>query len=468
MLWLLRRFFGCQSMLRDSHRIHDLPSSRTIYRTTLDMAWPSAVESVLVSLVSMIDTIMVGTLGHEAIAAVGITTQPRFLFLSLILSLNIGITAIISRKKGEEDQEGACSVLRQAIMLSVIISLFSSLGGVLFAPQIMSFAGAGSDILTDAVDYFRIIMAGMFFNALLLTINAAQRGVGKTRIAMQTNLVANAVNIVFNYLLIGGNFGFPRLGVKGAAIATVLGFMVGSLMSLRSILHRDGFLTIWSSGGWRFEKETLRSFWLVGSSALIEQLCLRFGFFFYAKIVASLGTTAFATHQICMNIINLSFSVGDGLSVAASALVGQSLGAKRPDMAIIYGKVGQRIALVLSCGLMVLFFTTRRYMMMAFTSEPEIIATGMNIIIIIGLICMVQTSQVVIMGCLRGAGDTRYAAMVSLISIMIIRPASAWLLCYPLGLGLMGAWYSLCIDQCIRMVLSMARFSGGKWTKLKI
>lgn len=432
------------------------------------MAWPSAVESVLVSLVGMIDTMMVGTIGHEAIAAVGLTTQPRFVFLSIVISLNIGVTAVVARKRGEEDSEGAGNVLRQAIVISVIISLLSTLVGIIFAEPIMGFAGAGPDTIKDSVDYFRIIMAGMLFNSLLLTINAAQRGVGKTRIAMKTNLIANGVNIVLNYLLIGGNFGFPRLGVKGAAIATVVGFFVGSMVSLLSILNREAFLSVFSGKSWALRKETLRSVWFVGSSALVEQLCLRVGFLAYAKIVASLGTAAFATHQICSNILNISFGVGDGLSAAGSALVGQSLGAKRPDMAIIYGKVGSRLAIILSCGLMVFFVTTRRYLMMAFTAETAIIETGMLLVIIIGFICFFQTSQVVFMGCLRGAGDTRFSALVSLVSVAIIRPLFAWLFCYPLGLGLVGAWLSMSIDQIIRLALGVARFSGGKWTKLKL
>lgn len=466
---LFLRLFSCEAMLKPHQRTeHQPPSTKEIYRHTIEMAWPSAVESVMVSLVGLIDTIMVSSLGHGAIAAVGITTQPRFLFLCMIFSLNIGITAVIARKRGEGNQEESCSVLKQAIMLSTLISLVSTVISVAFSEQLMLFAGAGEDILSDASIYYRVIMLGMILNSLLLTINAAQRGVGNTKIAMQTNLIANGVNVVFNYLLIGGNFGFPKLGVMGAALATVIGFLVGFLVSLWSILHRDSFLSLWYPVRWWFTKDALRSIWFVGSSALVEQLCLRFGFFFYSKIVASLGTVAFATHQICNNILNISFAVGDGLSVAASSLVGQSLGAKRPDMAIIYGKVGQRISFILSLGLFVVFITMRRVIMQAFTTEQEIIVSGMTIIIIIAFICLMQTTQVVMMGCLRGAGDTKFAAYVSLLSIALVRPASAFILCYPLGLGLVGAWLSLVFDQCIRMILSMVRFSGGKWTKLKL
>lgn len=468
MTGVIRRFFDCPNMIKKDQQQGEIPPSRDVYRRTFEMAWPSAVESVLVGLVGIIDTMMVGSISPEAIAAVGITNQPKFIFLAVIMSLNVGVTAIVARRKGEDNREGANRVLHQAVILSTILSLISCALGIFCARPIIAFAGAGPDIIDDAVAYFRIIMGGMFFNCLLLTINAAQRGIGKTKISMRTNLTANAINIVFNFLLIGGHFGFPRLGVRGAAIATILGFIVGFLMSLASVLHRDQFLCLFSHERWRFDRETLGGIWRVSSSSLIEQLCMRFGFFMYAKIVASLGTTAFATHQICMNIISVSFCFGDGLSIAASSLVGQSLGAKRADMAIIYGKVCQRIALLVSFILMIMFFASRRWLMMAFTDDWSIIEAGMQIILIIGVTTFLQTSQVVIMGCLRGAGDTLFAAIVSLISIALIRPGSAWVFCYPLGLGLIGAWFSLFFDQTMRMILSMIRFSGGNWTRHKL
>lgn len=468
MTGLLDRFYNCRYMIKENQRAGEIPSSGDIYQRTLDVAWPSALESVLVSLVGMVDTMMVGSIGPEAIAAVGITNQPRLIFLAIIMSLNVGVTAVVARRKGAEDREGANSVLKQAVLLSSVIALAATLLAIAFARPINIFAGAGEDIIDDATAYFRIIMSGMFFNCLLLTINAAQRGVGKTKISMRTNLTANGVNIVFNYLLIGGNFGFPRLGVRGAAIATVIGLAVGCLMSLMSVLHPDGFLSLRLGGSWRLERKTMGPMWKVWSSALIEQMCMRFGFFLYVKIVATLGTIAFATHQICMNVFSISFSVGDGLSIASSSLVGQSLGAKRPDMAIIHGKACQRIAQTLSAVLTVIFILFRRYIMMAFTTDEAIILQGMDIMIVLALTCFIQNSQVVTMGSLRGAGDTRYTAMVSLISIAIIRPGTAWLFCYPLGLGIMGAWYSMFADQCIRAVLSVIRFSSGNWTKLKL
>lgn len=310
-------------------------------------------------------------------------------------------------------------------------------------------------------------MIGLFFNGIGLTINGAQRGVGNTKISMQTNLSANVVNVIFNYFLINGAWIFPRLEVRGAAIATTLGNLVALLLAAVSITHRDGILNILhSSASWLPDKRTMKSVWNVGLSALVEQVCMRVGFFLYAKIVSSLGTTAFATHQICLNVLNISFGFGDGLQIASTSLVGQRLGAKRKDLAKLAVAVNQRIGLVISTILVIIFVLGRHVILRLFTTDPQIIEQGGVLMIIMAFTIHAQICQVITSGSLRGAGDTKYTALVSLISIGVLRPLIAYLLCYPLGLGLDGAWYALVIDQFTRLILVMIRFRRGKWTAL--
>lgn len=195
---------------------------------------------------------------------------------------------------------------------------------------------------------------------------------------------------------------------------------------------------------------------------------MRVGFFLYAMIVARLGTTALATHQICMQIISVSFAFGDGFGIASTSLVGQSLGAGRPDLAMIYGKVGQRLALLMACLLFFVFFFGRNFWVGIFNDSPAVITLGSQIMVIISIACLAQTSQVVLSGCLRGAGDSRYVAWVSLLSVALIRPLISWVLCYPVGMGLIGAWIGLAFDQFLRLVLNLIRFGQGKWARIKL
>ncbi|RPF48699.1 putative MATE family efflux protein [Hydrogenoanaerobacterium saccharovorans] len=465
---LLHRFYTTDRMLKQGQAIGSIPSTREAYRINFGIAWPSAVEAVLVSLISSVDIIMVGVLGPQAISAVGITVQPKFVILAVILSLNVGVTALVARRKGEDDEEGANSCLKQALMISTALSLIMTLFGFFYARQIIEFAGAPSDILKDATIYFKIILVGNFFSSLGLTINAAQRGIGNTKISMLTNLAANGVNLVFNFLLIGGNLGFPALGVAGAAVATVIGNIVGFIMSIRSIMQHDSFLNILRNHNWRFDSKTIKGIAKVSSSAMVEQVFMRIGFFTYAKVVANLGTVAFAAHQICMNILNISFSFGDGFGIASSSLVGQNLGAKRPDVAIIYAKVGQRFAFTVSVFLFTVFIAGNTFFVSLFSKDPQIIEMSRPLMVIIAITCLGQISQVVLSGCLRGAGDTTYTAVVSLVSIGIVRPLISWVLCYPVGWGLNGAWIGLLIDQALRLTLIYFRFASNRWTKIKL
>lgn len=465
---LLKRFFSIDYMLKKDEILGSLPTTREVYKNSFNMSWPCAFEAVLVSLVGSIDIMMVGGLGAEAIAAVGLTNQPKFVLLAMIFSLNVGVTAIVARRKGAEDFKGANSCLKQSIILSFIISLIMAISGYIFANEIMLFAGAGEDVINDSVAYYKILMVSIVFTSLSLTINAAQRGVGNTKISMRTNVVANIVNLIFNYFLINGVWIFPRLEVRGAAIATTLGSIVGFLMSVFSVYYNTRILDLRGKGNWKFDKATMKAFLSISGSSVVEQVFMRIGFFSFAIIVAALGTIAFATHQICMNVINLSFCFGDGLSAAAASLVGQNLGARRPDKAKIYGKTGQRMAFIVSTVLFFVFILARKQIIMLFNSEEHIVSLGGMIMIIIAFTTHAQTSQTVYNGCLRGAGDTKFVALISFISIALIRPGLAWMLCFPANLGLKGAWIALFADQTMRYILGKKRFDSGKWTKIKI
>jgi putative MATE family efflux protein len=357
-------------------------------------------------------------------------------------------------------------------MVCLIIIVVMGTFGTIFSRQLMVFAGAqeGTRILEFATDYFRITMIGFAFSSLGMVMNAAQRGSGNTRISMYTNIAANLVNVTFNYLLIGGQFGFPRLEVRGAAIATVMGQIVMFIICVVNVSTGDKFLKL-RFREFKPDKEILKSLFNVSFSAFVEQIFMRIGFFTYARLIAGLNTPtvpAIATYTICMNMQNMSFTFGDGLSIASSSLVGRSLGAKRPDMAIVYGKVAQRIALMIASVLLVIFIIGRYFFIGLFTETPKVIEMGVIIVILIAISSPFQLSQVVLSGSLRGAGDTKFVAVVSFISITFVRPVLTWLFCYPLGIGLPGGWISLIIDQGVRLAFSFWRFTKGEWTKKKV
>lgn len=446
----------------------EIPSDRDIMHKTIAIAWPAVVESFLVAMVSFIDNIMVSGLGTYAIAAVGLTTQPKFLAFSFFFALNVATSALIARRRGEDDQEAANRTLKQVLAIMCVLLVLVLTPTVIFAKPLLILVGAQADTIDAAMEYFRIIMGFGFFQLISMTINAAQRGVGNTKIAMRTNIISNLINVFFNYLLIGGHFGFPALGIKGAAIATVIGSACACFISILSICQPDGYLYLGYEPGVKFDKKTLKSIANLASATFAEQIFMRIGFLAFTMIVARLGTDSYAAHQIGMNCMNLSFAFGDGFNVAAVSLVGQSLGAKRTDLASIYGASCQKFGMTFSAILMVFFTFFGKTLYSLFSDDPNIIYLGGIITKILAVIVFLQIRQVITAGCLKGAGDTKFVAMVAFISVTLVRPLFSWFLCYPLGFGLIGAWVGTLIDQFVRCILTSMRFSTGKWSKIEI
>lgn len=464
----LEKLFSTEYMVKPQGRMGELPSNREAYSAFVKLAWPAMIESMFVAMAGFIDTKMVCRASETAVAAVGITTQPRMLFYMLFFAVSAATVAIVSRRFGEKRQEAASRCAAQTFSISVLIAVAELIIAYFVAEPLLWFAGAQTDTMPEALTYFKISIVGMVFYSFSGVLNAAQRGTGRTKITMRSSLIGNIVNVILNYFLINGVWLFPRLGVKGAAIATLIGNMCSFLISLASYVGKNSYLRLKISYFFSFEKETLRTLLHVGSGAGVEQLFLRVGMFMFAKVVADLGTEAMTTHQICMNIINLSFACGDGLGAAAAAMVGQNLGRGRPDISLLYGKVAQRIAWGFSAVLFLVFSLCGRSLMDLFSDSPAIISEGISILLVVAFVSLAQVSQVIFTGSLRGAGDTRFNAIISFISIVVIRPIMAYVLCHVVKIGVIGAWFALMFDQYLRFILVTVHFYNGKWMKIKL
>lgn len=437
---------------------------------TIHMAWPAILESFFTAFVGLVDSLMVSGMGAYAVAAVGLTTQPKFMGLSLFFATNVSISALVARRKGEDRREDANRIFTTSILFVTLMSVMISVLLVAFADPIIRLCGSESTTHDGAVLYFRIIMGGMIFNVIQMCINAAQRGAGNTKITMRTNLVSNLVNIAANYLLIQGRFGFPAMGIKGAALATVLGTVVACFMSIMSVRTSGTFVSIPYIINNKIKPgfDSLKSIIKVGYSVFAEQVLMRIGFMMTAVMAANQGTNAMAAHQVGMNIMGLSFSFGDGLQATAVALIGYSLGAKQPEKAKDYGKTCRMLGGVIAVALSIVYFLGARLLMGLFFDEKEIVDIGVSIMHVIIFVVILQISQVIYMGCLRGAGDTLYTAIASTISVTVMRTIGSWFFGYALGMGIVGIWFGVVADQLSRFLFASIRFKQGKWVNIKI
>lgn len=448
-----------------------IAENKIYVKTALGVAWPAVLESFFVALVGMVDSLMVSRLGTYAVAAVGLTTQPKFLGLALFIATNVALSSITARRKGQNDREGANRTLLTALCVVLIAGILVSVACVAFADPVIRLAGSKADTHESAVTYFRIIMGCILFSVISLAINAAQRGSGNTKIAMRTNLTSNLVNMIFNFLLIEGRFGFPALGIQGAAIATVIGTVVACGMSIASIFRKDSFINVGYILANKLKatvKDALALFKL-SSSVFVEQILLRIGFMSVAVMAATLGTQEYAAHQVGMNAMSLSFSFGDGMQVAAVTLIGQCLGRNEPDMAKKYGSVCQRIGNVISIVLSALYLVGGEAFFRAyFPKDPYAVSIGVQIMRVMVIIVLMQVAQVIYMGCLRGAGDVKFTTVASTISVTLIRPIVSYLCAYVWNMGVIGIWFGIVGDQIMRLILTNWRFKSGKWTKIEV
>jgi len=444
-------------------------SKRLLSDVTL-IAWPSFVELVLTQLTSMADQVMVGQMpgseGVMGLTAVGLASMPKFLLMTMVIAMNVGTTAVIARCRGQQNQKKANQVFKQAMILNVFLSFVLMTVGLLCSEwliRFMSASGIPEQTLQYGVQYLNIQLYGFMPVCLASTVTAALRGVGDTKTPMVYNTVANVVNIIMNYALIYGNFGFPAMGVAGASLATVIGQLVAFVIAMFVAFGKKHYLYLKLREKFTFDRQIMKDVTSIGLPSMIEQLIMRAGIIVFLRTVASLGEIDYATHQIVMNIQSMSFMVGQAFGNSSTTLMGQSLGKRRFDMAAVYMQKTRQVGFVVSVILMALMGIFSRQLIMLYNSTPEVVQKGAGLMLVVAVMQPIQCGQFIVSGGLRGVGDTRYNAKVVLITTLGVRAILSVIAVNVLHWGLWGAWIALFADQLLRSILIMRRYSSGKW-----
>lgn len=430
---------------------------------------PAFIELVMSTLFGMVDMVMVGRLGPAAITAVGLTHQPFMLLLSIFAAVNIGTTTLVAWQIGARKPAEAQNVTRQTLLISLGLGTLISGIGVLLAPTIVRFMGAGSDAFADATTYFQIVAAGLVFQVLNMGITAALRGAGETRIPMLYNVGSNFINVLGNYVLIYGKLGFPRWGVTGAAVSTTLSRLLGCLAGLYVLYcSQHSILRLKLKDDYRLHRPTVQRIFAIGLPAALEQFILHSGLMLFARTVSTLGTLKFAAHQIGLNISGLSFAPSMAFGVASTTLVGQSLGAEKEEQAESYARIVHKIALVVAILNALLFILFSYPMARMYTSDPAVAAAAGMVLKILALALPGQSTQFSLAGALRGAGDTMYPLYASAVGIWLFRVVVAYIFVRIFHWGLVGAWVAFVMDQYTRSTVLYFRFRSGKWKQARL
>lgn len=443
-------------------------------RETLKLTVPVFLELLISSLFGMVDMMMVGNSGPPniatpSIAATGITNQVMLVGIAMAQAMSVGGTAMISRYCGAKEEDKVPNVVKHLLVLMVAIIIIPFVALNLLMPErIMGFIGAQADTITIGLNYYKILMLGFIFQSLNLAIFASMRGAGDTRTPMMINVGVNLLNVVGNYILIFGKLGLPAMGVTGAGLSTSLSHVVAFVILVIWLLQKNHVVRLDLKKGFQFKQPVLQNLFKVGGPAALEQVGFRVGVIFFIKIVSSLGTVAYATHQIASNIISLSFSPGQAFGIAAATLVGRSLGEGRVDRANHFIKETNKLALLASVFFGLIFFFFGPSLVGLYTNDPAVILLSGGVMRIIALIQPFQASAFAISGGLRGAGDTVSTLIVTMVGVIFIRLSVAYVLINIFGLGILGAWIAMLSDQVIRWAGIRIRYQTGKWKHIEL
>jgi len=442
-----------------------LKLTREDRRRVIMIMLPAMVELVLSQLFTMVDTIMLGQseISAVAIAAVGLTNNPMNLTRSILIALNVGTTAGVAWAIGAKEEKSAQQIARNALMLCSVIGLVLMALVYSAAGPIVRFMGAGEDTFAYARDYLQIIALGLLPQSITFAITASLRGVGLTRLPMIYNLSANLLNVFGNYALIYGKLGMPKLGVIGAGVSTMFSQYVACIVALFVIFRSHTAVQLSVHGGWKLRRKWISRILSVGTTSMLEQLLMQIGFVIFARQVSGLGTAIFAAHQIGLSINGLTWMPGQAFGVAATTLVGQSLGAGEKEKARDFIRMIHRMSMGVAVLLIVFFLTCSQYIVMLYTNDPQVAALSAGVLKLIALGMPGICTQLPIAAGLRGARDTKFPLLASMAGIWIFRVILAGPFIYDFGWGLTGAWMTIVLDQTTRAVVVYARFKTGKW-----
>jgi multidrug resistance protein, MATE family len=418
---------AAQGLLPDfTPRSETLATKPMTQRRVLSLATPIIGENLLQTLVGAVDTFMVAHLGAAAVAGVGTSIEFVFFIISILSAIDVGATVLVSQAIGAADQQRANELARQAIVWGLLLAIPVSVLLYLAAPAIIGLFGTEPDVAEAAITYLEIVAATSVALFLSFVCGAVLRGAGDSRTPLAAAVLANIVNIIVAYTLIFGNFGFPALGVAGSAIGAAAGRGVGAAYMLLAMARGKKAISLRGFRGWRPQVVIARQLFSLGIPAAVEQMLSSGAFMVLLAVVALIGTPALAAQQIAFTALSTAFLPGLAFSITATALVGQSIGARLPADARQAWAISLRwgVAWLGIGGVLVFIFSEQ--LMRIFSSDQEVISSGVSALHALSIALPFWAVWFVSSGSLRGSGDTRTPLIVGA-STMWLSVLLAWI-----------------------------------------
>jgi putative MATE family efflux protein len=420
-------------------------------------------EMVMESVFAVCDVFFVSRLGADAVATVGLTESMLTIIYALAMGLAIGATAMVARRIGERNPDGAARAAVQAIVLGAIVAAILGALGLLFAPQLLGAMGASSSVLATGTTYARIMYGGNATIVLLFLVNAIFRGAGDAAIAMRVLWLANAINIALGPCLIFGLGPFPALGVKGAAIATNIGRATGALFALSRLLRgRSARISI-RARHLRIDLPVMLRLVRLSASGALQMIIGTASWIGLIRILSTFGSGVLAGYTIGIRLVIFALLPSAGLSNAAATMVGQALGAKKPARAERAVWIAGFYNLCFLGVVGLVFVLLAGHIARIFTTDPAVVPNAVDTLRIIALGFLFYAYGMVISAAFNGAGDTMTPTILNIVIFWMWEIPLAYVLAKVLGFGPRGVYVAVSVAFSTLAVVSAALFRRGKW-----
>lgn len=427
------------------------------------IALPTIVDMFVQTLLGFFDLIMVGRLGPEAIASVGLGTAPILTVIPIFFAISVGTTAMVSRAFGAKNYNEAKEGMSQSLILGVPAAFIVTFIFIIFGKNILGIISKNQPI-TDALSYLKVVSLGIPFLCFNIIFSYGFRSINKAKIPMINNTISIFSNILLNYIFIF----VLNLGVFGAGVATTISRGIVTLIFSFLIIYKKNYCIALSKKDFKINKEICKRLLKVGLPSAGEQGIFRIGMLIFEAMVINLGTLQYAAHKIALTAESFSFNLGLGFSVAGTALVGQHLGARQYQEAKKAGYLNMFLAMSVMTAFGFIFMIFPKFVISMFTKEQSIVPMASSALRIVSIAQPILAVSMVLSGALRGAGDTKSVLWITSIGMFLVRIPLTYLFLYIFNFGLNGAWMVMIVDLTYRGLACLYRFRQGKWRYIEV
>lgn len=440
---------------------------KKFYKTLSSVALPITLQNLVMSSINMLDTLMITMLGDANIAAVGLANQVFFFFSLILFGVNSGSSIFVAQFWGKKDVKNIRKILGLALIICGGISIVFTIGALFIPELLMRIFTNEKDVIELGVKYLRIIGFSYLITAISFSFNTALRSIGQAKIPMFISMVALVINVVFNYLLIFGNFGFPEMGIRGAALATLISRTVEMTLVLFIVYRNGNALAAKFHELFDISKDFVYSYFKTATPVIINEFFWSLGTVMYSVAYARIGKEATSAVQISNTVQNIFLVVARGMASACAVMIGNKIGANKKETAISYARTFSILGPTIGVVLGVILYLLIPFIMTLFNNvSAEVYDYTIKLLIVIAFTMNIKTiNGLLIVGIFRSGGDTRFS--------MYLEMGSVWLVGVPLAfigalvLKLPVYWVSVLVifEEVVKAAIGIPRMLSNKWVR---